>query len=218
MACKFLQSVLCLCLSPLLVAQEAADPAIMPNRESSASAHAVSAASIKVPKGTEVNLVLLESISSATAKKGQTVHMAVAQDVEVDGTIVIPGGAPANGIVTHLRKAVPGKNDGYVELKGVGLTLPNGTPMKLSEYPPGEDACGDFGPCWVMFPVFGAIDAIFAPLFAIRLIEGHDYNSKFKPQGKDVTRGPGERFSAYTARALTEQLQKPISQPDPGQP
>lgn len=64
-------------------------------------------------KGTDVHLVLLESVSSATATKGQSVHMAVLDDVtDGNGVIVIPKGTSATDVADGVIKAVPGKGTG----------------------------------------------------------------------------------------------------------
>jgi hypothetical protein len=55
---------------------------------------------IAIPDGTEVNLRLLEAVSSATAQKEDIVRFEAAADVVVDGVVVIQEGAFGRGTVT----------------------------------------------------------------------------------------------------------------------
>jgi hypothetical protein len=160
MRLKALQSALCLVLSPLLVAQ---------SPEIGATSPGTANQSISIPKGTAVNVVTLETVSSATAKRGQRVRMAVNQEVSVDGIIVIPAGTPVVGEVTHVRRAIPNKKDGYVVIRPVYLNLASGARLNLREYPPGEDSCGDMGPCWEFFLI---VVPLLAPVAAVGLTAG----------------------------------------------
>jgi hypothetical protein len=98
-----IQAALCVVFCPLLTAQQPVAPASAPTEASNSNV---------LKKGTYVRLVLLETVSSATATKGQSVRMLVKEDVSADGVIVIPKGTSATGIVAWVRKAVPGKKDG----------------------------------------------------------------------------------------------------------
>jgi hypothetical protein len=60
--------------------------------------------SITVPKETDVTLIFDESLSSKTAKEGQTVKMHVADDVTVDGKTVLKAGTPVTGTITKVSK------------------------------------------------------------------------------------------------------------------
>ena len=56
---------------------------------------------VRVMPGTEVQLVLEESLSSQTATKGQKFSLTVKRDVLVQGHVVIPKGSPATGLVVR---------------------------------------------------------------------------------------------------------------------
>ncbi|HEY2470389.1 MAG TPA: hypothetical protein VGI45_21520 [Terracidiphilus sp.] len=141
-----LQSALCLVLSPLLVAQQVA-PGLRDGNSSSTQT-TKSPETITLPRKTVVALVLLESVSSATAQKGDKVRLAVAKDVSIEGTVVIPKGTPASGLVAHVQKAVPGKRDGDVEIKPASLTLSDGREVSLRQYVDRSgDGCGSPGEC-----------------------------------------------------------------------
>lgn len=130
-----LQSVLCFCLSPLLVAQELPGKARDAVDTHGAALNEQSkAATVALARKTIVRLVQLESVSSATAQKGQTVKLALADDVIVKGTVVIRKGTPASGVVTDVRKAIPGKRSGNLSIEVVSLTLPDNSQLPLREH------------------------------------------------------------------------------------
>ncbi len=198
---RFFASWLCVALAPLLVAQETASPrAASPKSDMSST----------LRKGTEVKLILLETISSETAKNGQKVRMAVAEDLTSNGVIVIPKGTVARGEVSELRKAVPYERNGFFEIKPVNLTLANGTKLKLREYMPGEDACGDFGPCWAMW-------TFFAPLVLIGLTRTAIENRHYREAGTDSIEKRCSTDFGYLARGFTVQTNdsNPIRSPSP---
>lgn len=60
-----------------------------------------------VPSGTEFEVIFLDGLSSETAKAGDPFRARVAQDVRVDGIVVVPAGSLLSGRVTEavpLRK------------------------------------------------------------------------------------------------------------------
>jgi hypothetical protein len=61
---------------------------------------------IQLPKGTTVKLRFVRPISSASARVGDHVDLEVAEDVKIDGTVIVPGGGKAEGFVAQ---AMPGK-------------------------------------------------------------------------------------------------------------
>jgi hypothetical protein len=97
-----IEGALSLSLCPLLVAQQAASPVSAPTEASKP---------IVLKKRTFVEVVLLETVSSATATKGQSMRMAVENDVKIDGVVAVPKGTSATDIVVRAGKAVPGKKE-----------------------------------------------------------------------------------------------------------
>jgi hypothetical protein len=162
-------------------------------------------------RGTEVHLVLLDSISSATAKKGQTVHFAVAQGIQEGEVVLIPRGTPAEGIVTQVRKGIPGKHDGTLQLEPRQILLNDGSRLKLSHGRPGEDDCGDMGPCWalatfavVLSPVLIATFVVASPWLIHDKIKNDKKFPRTKPQiaGKDEVLLPCGLNYAFTSSPL----------------
>src|SRR5437660_323663 len=66
-----------------------------------------------VPQGTKITVVTDQSVSSKTAKIGQTVTGSVAQDVTSGGKVVIPKGSPVkltvSGVQASGRLSTPAK-------------------------------------------------------------------------------------------------------------
>ena len=74
-----------------------------------------------VPQGTKITVVTDQSVSSKTAKIGQTVTGSVSQDVTSDGRVVIPKGSPVkltvSGAQASGRLSTPAKL--YLRLRSV---------------------------------------------------------------------------------------------------
>jgi hypothetical protein len=82
-----------------------------------------------LPAGTMINLTPLEEISSKHMKEGQRFQFIVVNDVTENGTVVIPRGSPAVGLVTmQTGRAVGGKSGKFdVTFESVtanGVTFP----------------------------------------------------------------------------------------------
>ncbi len=135
-----LQSMLCLMLCPLLVAQQVTPPAAPAD-----APHPLSEF-ITIPKYTKIELISLEEISSATAIKGQSVRLAVAKDVLVDGLVVIPKGTIASGVVSYVIKGAPRIRDGSLWVEPRNIFLNNGKTIKVK-----DNTGSDFGPFWFAY-------------------------------------------------------------------
>ena len=181
-----LQSVLCLLLSPLLVAQQfsyalseqsgqTVDSISSPR---SAATGMTQNAGATLPRKTIVDFVLLKPVSSATAKKGQTVPLAVAKDVIIDGTVMIPKGTPASGVVKDVRPAIPHKRDGYVSIKPVSISVTGGFEIPVRPYyGGGDEVCDGFGNCFGLILMMVALVPPMAIASAIKALFHRD-NSK----------------------------------------
>jgi hypothetical protein len=182
-----LQSVLCVTLCPLLVAQQATtgsqqQPVPQPHHPAAATTPA-QPQTIRIPKDTEIELVALEPVSSATATKGQLVRLAVAKDLMVNGLAVIPRGALATGSVTGLHKAAPGKKDGSIRVSRITLTLGDGRRVKLKDCPSAGEDCGDIAPRWELWTIF----LPFTVLARSQDATENRHETTRKPQGKGET-------------------------------
>jgi len=102
------------------VADAAAAPDAQPLHHKIVLAHA-----------TPVRLVLLDNVSSATATAGQAVNFEVAEDVLVEGLIVIPRGSPATGTITDAQAKRRMGKAGYVDINIDKVTLADGEKVLL---------------------------------------------------------------------------------------
>jgi hypothetical protein len=167
---KMLQAILCITLCPLFVAQQAAPPV---------SVSTVTSGPIVLKKQAGVSLLLLEAVSSATATEGQSVRMAVKEDVSTGGVVVIPRGTPATGVVVRARKAVLGKKDGSVSIEPVSVNPANSNPIALRHYKytlEDDGMCRGFLDCLpliVAAPMYGVGDLIAYP-FRKHHVAGED--------------------------------------------
>jgi hypothetical protein len=99
-------------------APAATDAQSAANQAANAPAPAPAPQPIIVPKGTPIEVVLDQSLSSKTASEGQSFSATVVDPVIVDGQEVIPKGAHARGTITSAKAA--GRFKGASEL---GLAL-----------------------------------------------------------------------------------------------
>lgn len=114
-------------------------------------------APVTLAEGTEVKLKLGERLNSRTAKPGDPVELALAEDLKVDADVVARAGSRALGTVVHtktpdfsgepgelnlrvqflkvgkikvpLRGALGGTGVRYVIIRGSQAVMPAGTPM-----------------------------------------------------------------------------------------
>lgn len=63
----------------------------------------VEVAPVMVPAGTDVRMLLLQSVSSGGTRVGSKVQFVVADDVVVDGEVVVPMGSMAYGVIERSR-------------------------------------------------------------------------------------------------------------------
>ena len=115
MISKLFASVLCIVLSPLLVAQQAAN--------------------INIPKDTKIELVSLERVSSKAALRGATVRFAVARDVAIGGVLLLPAGTPVFETVTKVV-SVAGKRPGSLRIRIREIAIPGNSLIRLTNSDP----------------------------------------------------------------------------------
>src|SRR5580658_7939198 len=109
-------------------------PAVAPVPATPAGASS-KAATINVPGGTHIPLVLHNAVSTRSARPGDPVYFETLFPVMVDGKVVIPAGSYVSGEVSEAKR--PGRVKGRAEL-GVRLTtmiLPNTYMVNLAAAP-----------------------------------------------------------------------------------
>jgi len=85
-----------------------------------------------VPDGTEVDLKLAETISSARAMEGQRIRFTVAKDVVINGYVVIPVGALAIGTVTKASPKKWAGRSGKLEMSLQDVTAIDGSKIDIA--------------------------------------------------------------------------------------
>jgi hypothetical protein len=207
--------LLCLALCVTASAQQSPEQSGGALNRSDA-APAAQTSPLLLPKGTPVEFFLLEGLSSATAKKGQIVRLAVAKDVSVDGVVVIPKGTPTEGKVATVHKGIPGKRVGEIDVRATGVPLGNGQRLRLQEYAPGEDGCGDMVHCWVwpiaavpLAPIVLAGVVLVSPITLGLYIDERRHPSKEVLASTQMTLPLCRRVNAYTSRKAVIQLAGP---------
>ncbi|WP_058188998.1 hypothetical protein [Terracidiphilus gabretensis] len=167
---------------------------------------------VTISREIKIEFFLLESVSSSTAERGQIVRLAVANDVSTNGVVVIPKGTLAEGKVTHVHQGIPGKRDGQITVEATSMLLSNGQRLRLRQYPPGEDDCGDMGPCVVLAIVVApvaiialAVYAVISPVALADYIRNRKYSPKVYPAGTQMTLQPCERVDAYLSKKIAIQ-------------
>ena len=85
---------------------------------------------------TASHLIGLETLSSAPAKKEDTVRFAVTKDVVLDGEKVIPVRTPVIGRVVRVKRRIPRHREGYLEVSLQRLTLSSRTEVPLTSSEP----------------------------------------------------------------------------------
>lgn len=130
-----LQAILCINLCPLLVAQQAGQPleprTNAPTETSTATAPSPSSSDLgRITNATRIDLVVLDPISSKTAKLGTRIRFHVLRDLSVQNTPVIRAGALLTGTVRKVSVASERHHrDGLIKVRldsyktGTGQTI-----------------------------------------------------------------------------------------------
>lgn len=98
-------------------------------------------ATVRVPAGTSIALRTTSSISPATAKTGDVITLAVANDVLIGGKLVFKSGASARAEVTRSeRRGIAGKPD-HVTIVVQSVEAVDGSmiPVSATKAAEGED-------------------------------------------------------------------------------
>lgn len=130
--------ILALCTALVLMPSFAAGkPPAARTRQGSADAAARSAkpATIKVPAGTKIPLVLENAISTRSAHAGDPVYFQTLYPIIVGGRIVIPAGSYMSGRVLSAKRPGRFKGRGQLVLRLTQLILPNGYTVSLDGVP-----------------------------------------------------------------------------------
>jgi hypothetical protein len=186
---KMLQSVLCMILSPLLAAQQVTQSSALDTSAQNAISSNSSPTFVTLTKGTEIKLISLDAISSATTKAGTNIRFRVDQDVVVQSMTVIRAGTLLTGTIT---KVVAGSRkrhrDGQIRLHIDNLHMAGGQTIRFTGLSPSAQFERKQN------RKFAAKDLLWLPL-AMRDEGG-------TPEGNDIQLPQCFQASAYTARQV----------------
>jgi len=90
---------------------------------------------IRLPHGTSLWLMTIESVSSKTAKAGDRVRLQVVGGVTVGDLVVIANKAPAFGTITEVKKPGLAWHPGNITMRLESVTLANGQEVPLEPSP-----------------------------------------------------------------------------------
>ncbi|MFM9873693.1 MAG: hypothetical protein ACKVQS_09550 [Fimbriimonadaceae bacterium] len=97
-----------------------------------------------LPKGTEIELILLEGIDAGGTNEGETVDMGVLKDIKVGGKVVIPMGTRATAEISKSRGAsllgAMANKPARLSMMYKHLTLEDGREIKIS----GQDGAEEY--------------------------------------------------------------------------
>jgi len=135
-------------------------------------------ANVKVlPDGTEFTVVTTEEISSKTASEGDDLTFKVAEDVKIDGDVVIAKDTLVKGVVAQAKKAGMMGKGGSLGIRVESTTTVDNQRLKLrsSKGKEGDDKTG----------TTVALVVLFGPL-------------GFLKHGKNAQIKPGTQIKVYT--------------------
>ncbi len=84
-----------------------------------------------IASGTLVHIVMLQTISSAHCKKGDTFSFRVIDDVKAGSRLAIPTGTTGTGKVTDCAPAHGGRQDGRLRIEFDPIALSDGTQVPV---------------------------------------------------------------------------------------
>ena len=120
----------------------------------------LAAADITVPKDTDIKLVFDQSLSSKTAKVGDSVKMHVAEDLVMDGKTVVKAGTPVSAAISKVEKRKHFGINAKMKFVFNSITSANGAtiPIQPKDKPPvgsrtGEAAGASAGGAILLGPV-----------------------------------------------------------------
>jgi len=87
-----------------------------------------------VPAGTQIELMLVQDLSSRTSNLEDRVEGSTVAAIRIDGRTVIPAGATVSGVVSEVRSRSRGQKDGWIRLDFASLILENGVRMDIRSH------------------------------------------------------------------------------------
>jgi len=86
---------------------------------------------VAIPEGTEIEIELAEEVTSGTHPEGETVSLVVAEDVTVDGSLIIAKKTPVIGVIDYSKRGARLGRNGTLSLKIDSTRTVDGRVIKL---------------------------------------------------------------------------------------
>jgi hypothetical protein len=217
MTSRLLATALCSVLGPLLAAQQVNSPLQPPTPTTqgpgsteSQTAPLSPQETIVVPQGTRIYLDALGAISSATLSKGARVELVIAQDVTVQGTVVIRKGTLVHAKVSRVTKASKEQHrDGKLTPRLEDLRFGSGQNIRVTSEPPVTSADAaenrkEVRKDVLKFILLSPLIVLSAPLGILET--AILWSERDIPEGTDVELPRCYRIEIYTLQSATAQL------------
>ena len=136
---------------------------------------------ITVPDGTAFTVLTVDELSSKTAAEGDPVNMKVADDVVINGHVVIAKGTLVKGTITNVEQRGHMGKGGKLSLRVDSTTTVDGQKIKLRA----AKGKGDTGTVGSTI----ALSVLISPLFLLR-------------RGNHAVIKPGTKIQVYTDEEL----------------
>ena len=112
--------------------QQAHHAAVDPDDVNSGIITSIAAAPNELPEGTLLHVRLDQTLSTATARRGDHFTGRLTKPVMRDGRTLVPAGSVLRGRITEVRASKTFLSDAMMRLQPDTLTLPDGIPYPLS--------------------------------------------------------------------------------------
>ena len=86
-----------------------------------------------IPEGTTVSMILQSDVGANSVKKGDPAPFVVAEDVKINGKVVIPANAKVRAVVTSSIKSGAHKGEGEVRIEILDVMAMDGSTVKLQD-------------------------------------------------------------------------------------
>lgn len=148
---------------------------------------------VKLDEGTPVRVRLEQTLSSATAEKGQTVDFTVSDDVKVGNLVVIAQGAPASGEITEAQPKRRMGRAGKLDFSIDRVKAVDGSWIPLRYSPEKRTGSSNATSTGI---IAGGLVVALGPVGALMLLR----------HGKDVEVSRGTSYTVFTdqSHALTQ--------------
>jgi type IV secretion system protein VirB10 len=88
----------------------------------------------EIPQGAHVLLRMMNSVSTRTARAGDSVYLQTVSPIAAAGRIIVPAGSYVNGTVAEAKRSGRVTGRAEIAIRIDTLTLPSGTVAKISPH------------------------------------------------------------------------------------